>query len=144
MKSKQFVVLVMVAFIGGIVGGFVSNQLGSIGQVFAQGDKKPKIIEANEFRVVDDKGKILAAFKCYENKSPAYASLDFFGSKRGKITPINIRLRSKGLSVHGDYFHTDYKAEGMNVSTNPGSETEKTIFAGMHGPDLTPKKWTPS
>ena len=37
MKSRQFTVLVVVAFVGGIVGGFVVDRVASIGQAFANG-----------------------------------------------------------------------------------------------------------
>ncbi len=131
MKSNQFAVLVVVAFIGGIAGGFVSDQVGSIGPAFASGEKKLKIIEANEFRVVDDKGKALASLKSYENKSPPYALLAFYGEKKENFTQVKSMLSPKGLSVYGDSFNTSCEAEGMEVSSNYGSATQKSIYVGM-------------
>jgi len=75
MKLKKFIVLVLVAFIGGIVGGFASDRIASIGQAFASGGKK--IIEANEFWVVNEKGKRLACFRDASSVLSDKTTVDF-------------------------------------------------------------------
>lgn len=67
MNSKQFIALAIVAFVGGIVGGFMSDQVGSIGQAYARGPQVPekieaKVIVAEDFKVIDKNGKAVASF----------------------------------------------------------------------------------
>jgi len=67
MTKKHFVVLIFVSFIGGILGGFMSNQLFSNNVYAAKGknDSKttiPDVIKAKEFLVIDDKGSISGTF----------------------------------------------------------------------------------
>ena len=83
MKSKQLAILVMVAFMGGMAGGFVSDRLPSISPAWATGFQEsrkvsPDVIEANEFRVVDERGWPLARFYHHRNSKPSVASLEFY------------------------------------------------------------------
>lgn len=104
MKSKQFVILAVVAFIGGIVGGFVSDRLQSISPVFATGYKepmkiRPDVIEANEFRVVDERGWPLARFYHHQNSKPAVASLEFYDGKPGGGNRLQLSMDKNSLTI---------------------------------------------
>jgi len=59
-KTKQFAVIFFIALIGGIIGGILSNQLFSKNFAFAQDEKPQKVLRAEKFELVDDKGKIRA------------------------------------------------------------------------------------
>jgi hypothetical protein len=60
MKTKQLMVIVFIALSGGIIGGLLSHQLVSTGHAIAQDEKPPKVLRAEKFELVDDKGKIRA------------------------------------------------------------------------------------
>ncbi len=57
MNSKQFLLTVSVAVISGVLGGALSVFFMMPQSVLAQ-DEPPKVIEAQEFRVVDDNGVV--------------------------------------------------------------------------------------
>jgi hypothetical protein len=61
MRGKQLVLVVGVAFFAGLLGGMLANKVLTTTQVFAE-TKKRKIIEAHEFRLVNENGKTLALF----------------------------------------------------------------------------------
>ncbi|MBW1890958.1 MAG: hypothetical protein JRI93_10645 [Deltaproteobacteria bacterium] len=97
MNSKQLAVLVIVAFGGGVVGGFVSDRVGSIGQAFARGPQmlekiEAKVVEASEFRIVDDNGRTLARFYHHEYSKLAIASLEFIESGVGQRNKLQLLL----------------------------------------------------
>lgn len=61
MKKKQSLFIIFVAALAGFAGGFISNQIFQTKSAFAE--KAPghrKVVVAEEFRVVDKDGKILA------------------------------------------------------------------------------------
>lgn len=59
---KNVALYCLLALIGGVVGGFLSNLTFSHNLAFANIKSPPKIIVANEFRVIDDEGNIQARF----------------------------------------------------------------------------------
>ena len=63
MKNKQPLIIILLAAFAGFAGGFISNQIFQTKSAFAE--KAPghqKVVIAEEFRVVDKDGKILASF----------------------------------------------------------------------------------
>lgn len=63
MKKKQPLFIILLATFAGFAGGFISNQIFQTKPAFAE--KAPghqKVVIAEEFRVVDKDGKILASF----------------------------------------------------------------------------------
>ena len=57
---KQYRLILILALLAGFIGGVVSNQFLSAQTVSAQNEVTKKIIEANEFRVIDTEGKVVA------------------------------------------------------------------------------------
>lgn len=74
MAKKQFIILVVVSFLGGIIGGVLSNQYFFV-SAFAKNRNVSQIIEAKEFRVLGDNGKTKATFGIV--KGGTDAGLDF-------------------------------------------------------------------
>jgi len=62
MNRNQIGIMSVLALLGGFIGGFVSTQLEVNGRAFAQQSKVQKVIEANEFRLVDAGGTQIASF----------------------------------------------------------------------------------
>ena len=61
MNKKQYALMLVLALIAGLVGGVVSSQFLIGKSAFAEKKVESKrIIEAEEFRLVDDKGNLLA------------------------------------------------------------------------------------
>lgn len=100
MKSKQLAILVVVAFMGGMAGGFVSDRLPSISPAWATGFQEPrKVIEANEFRVVDERGWPLARFYHHRNSKPSVASLEFYDGKPGGTYRVQLSMDKNSLVI---------------------------------------------
>lgn len=79
MNKKQYGLIALLALVGGLIGGMVSAQFFTINPVHAQKKSKPaNVIEANEFRLVDEKGKVLAELK--------ERTLDTISLKTRKVT----------------------------------------------------------
>ena len=98
MKTKQFVVLIVVTLIGGVIGGVISDQLGVLGKAVAANDQKPIIIEAQEFRVVDYDGKVFASFK-YDPREKAidrWTRVENAGSTEIRSKSSLVMLSEKG------------------------------------------------
>lgn len=62
MRKGHFAVICFLAFTGGIVGGLISNWIFQLDYATAKTKKISDVIEAKEFRVVDDDGKIMGYF----------------------------------------------------------------------------------
>jgi hypothetical protein len=60
MNRKQYLLMLILALIGGVIGGALSSKVFIDTQVFAQDKNKKRVIEAEEFRVVDREGIICA------------------------------------------------------------------------------------
>lgn len=61
MNKKQYSLMLVLALVAGLVGGVVSSQFLTGRPVFAgKKSEPPKVIEAQGFRLVDDKGNVLA------------------------------------------------------------------------------------
>jgi len=63
MKKKQPLFIILLASFAGFIGGLISNQIFETQSAFAVKEPgQPKVIIAQEFRVVDTDGKILGRF----------------------------------------------------------------------------------
>ena len=83
MKNKQPLLLILLATLAGFAGGLISNQIFQTKSALAQ--KAPdhqKVVIAEEFRVVDKDGKILASFG-----TPGYLS-DIFPKINPSQAPV--------------------------------------------------------
>lgn len=64
MKNKQYPIIIVLALISGFIGSALSSYFFMGNPAFADKKSKPaKVIEAEEFRVVDKNGKPIAYFK---------------------------------------------------------------------------------
>lgn len=62
MRKKQFLLVLAASFIGGIIGGLISEKIFTNHQAFAENGAASRIIEAKEFRVIDDAGNTIGSF----------------------------------------------------------------------------------
>ena len=95
MSKKQYSLMVVVAFVGGLMGGVLSSQL-LMGQP-AHADNKAKaqkIIEAEEFRVVDKDGRKRAQLMLTDLGSPALLLRD-----ENEVIRLHVQLVPKGFPV---------------------------------------------
>ena len=123
MNKKQFAVLIVVTFIGGIIGGFLFNQVGFIGQAHA---KDKKIIEANEFRVVNSKGNITATLGPASGKNEDFAALQF-----SRSDGINTKFDFLGFAINGDKRNIMVNPHGIHFSTKKdgGGELPQIVIS---------------
>jgi len=74
MTSKQYLLMILMALITGLIGGAISNQLFTIETVFAEKTQKlhEKIIRAGGIELVDEKGKIYAKLTQHKGRPELY------------------------------------------------------------------------
>ena len=128
------------AFMGGLIGGFLSGRLFNHNLAFAQSNKGLKVIEANEFRIVDKKGKMLAVFKGtpsirYRDQNispiPEMAILDFISDKR----EYDIRITQDGIWLDGDTSWTQLSSFGLlSTSRENGMSVKIGKMMGILSP----------
>ena len=95
MSKKQYSFIVVLAFVGGLVGGVVSNQLLLSQPAHAEKKAQPsKVIEAEEFRVVDKDGRKRAQLMLTELDSPALIFSD-----ENELIRLQMQLVPKGFPV---------------------------------------------
>jgi hypothetical protein len=95
MGKKQYSFIVVLAFVGGLVGGVVSNQLLLNQPAHAEKKAQPsKVIEAQEFRVVDQDGRKRAQLMLTEVDSPALILSD-----ENELIRLQMQLVPKGFPV---------------------------------------------
>lgn len=104
MYAKQFALLVLVAFVGGVVGGIVSHRLTSIAPALATGFTQAvkieaDVVEAREFRVVDDRGWVLTRLYYHEGSKPAGASLDFIDGRPGRKNKLHLSIEKDSIRM---------------------------------------------
>ena len=95
MSKKHYSLTVVLAFVGGLVGGLVSNQL-LLGQP-AHAERKAtslKVVEAEEFRVVDKDGRKRAQLMLTDFSSPALTLRD-----KNELIRIHLQLVPEGFPV---------------------------------------------
>jgi len=62
MKKGNYILILAVSVISGLIGGLISNQLFNTKDAYAQETKEPlAIVEAQEFHLVNKQGKVFAA-----------------------------------------------------------------------------------
>ena len=77
MKRFKYIFLVLLTVVSGFIGGVISNLLFKK-QVAVQESEKKKVVEAQEFRLVDKDGKLLGLFGEYDGFQPPFQGLFIF------------------------------------------------------------------
>jgi len=86
MSKAQFRILMLLTVISGLVGGGLSDLLfRGLAARAAQATTAPKVIEAQEFRVVDGAGKPRAELGADSNGAPYLCLLDAEGKRRAML-----------------------------------------------------------
>ena len=112
MSKKQFLLVLVVAFIGGMIGGALSGKVFTQGEAFAKGQK---VIEANVLKLLDHDGKLGAV--CSWN------GIQFFDEKEDEKLDLTkqglvfTRFDSESKIKEQSYF-SPYK--GIRISTPHG------------------------
>ncbi len=77
MRKRDYVLLLAVSIITGLLGGFIANQVFSGKTAVAQGSEDPPgLIQAQEFRLVDSQGKIFAVLAISSSSKEPYLILN--------------------------------------------------------------------
>jgi len=127
MNRKQFALVLLVSFIGGILGGIFSSRIFEASTAEAKKKSSAKVIEATEFRVVDAKGAKKASLGMIGNGT--IASLEFaapddpdrrvyFNERAlcfmGNKTP-SVYLNDKGLYFENELYRTNFNSSGFDM-----------------------------
>ncbi len=116
MRRKQLVFVLLVGLISGFLGGVLSIWFLMPPSVWAQ-DEVPKVIEAREFRVVDEEGKARIELTSRISGAPA---LVFYGDREGDFRVI---LDQSSLEIYGpDKNQKDYSRLHFLVSSETGPQ----------------------
>lgn len=106
MTRRQCGLMVVLALLGGLVGGLVSSQLFVGRPVFAETAlQNEQVVVAREFRLVDRQGKTRAALKFSPSSGPSLAMIDESGKARAALgllgdgTPFLGMLDKNGQSL---------------------------------------------
>ena len=134
--------MVLLAFIAGLIGGVVSTQL-FIGQnIYTVKSIKPqKVIEAKEFRVVDENGGTLATLGLGIKKeygSPG-VELRMFTAAYGKKSGIMITAEEShsSMNIYGNDSNNNIGIEMKVFNSSPlGSSGFASLQVGYSGIDL--------
>ncbi len=86
MNRKLYVLMLVLSMIAGIIGGRLSGLMFIGEPALAQKVSSEKIIEAQEFRVVDDKGKLRAEFNLSDDGAVDLTLLDQDDIVRAKLS----------------------------------------------------------
>jgi hypothetical protein len=106
MNRKQYIFMLILAIIGGLIGGGLSSGFLIGKQAFALDKNKKNIIEANEFRVVDENGNSLGYFGA--RPDPAQS--------KGKIAKLHLGL--EGQEDHEWGMWSEVTASGLTCESN--------------------------
>jgi hypothetical protein len=126
MNRKQFALVILASFIGGILGGVLSSRIFDASVADAK-KKAPKVIEANEFRVVDAKGVKKASLGMIGNGTIASLELVspdspdrrvYFNERalcfmNDKIP--SVYLNDRGLYFENGQYRTNFNASGFDM-----------------------------
>ena len=96
--------MVVAAFVGGVVGGVASHRLAAVAPVFAAGYKdvniiKADVVEAKEFRVVDDRGWLLTKLYHHAKREPSIASIDFMDGRPGQKNRLHLSIHKDSIKM---------------------------------------------
>jgi uncharacterized protein YneF (UPF0154 family) len=127
MNRKQYILLLVIAIIGGVIGGALSSKVLINKKAFAKDKAKRKIIEANEFRVMDEEGNIQAQLR--EGSFGAYLSflkirkdiVDKIGTNElynhvMKDNPSYVYLDNTGLTCKGKKYCSLVSKNGFSFT----------------------------
>lgn len=123
MNTWRFIVLVVVALVGGVIGSILWNTTG----LFMT--SLPNIIEAEEFRLVDDNGNIWASLTTSDPLSSKHSIgsfMTFYGVKRSDdgqplpdITGQQVRIRSTEAYSAISAVDVDGNSEASLLNSKP-------------------------
>lgn len=126
MDKKQFCLFLIVALFGGLIGGFLSGKVFTDNMAFAQGDKKPKIIEANEFRVIDQDGKTHATLGMkigrWGNRLYETGHLNIKGHN-GEVMINSVGINAKGKNTSMWIDSSSLRVYKLDITGNTNLET---------------------
>jgi len=135
MNRKQFIFTVLLALLSGLMGGVLSVWFLAPPSVLAQ-DEPPKVIEAQEFRVVDDGGIVRAQLSVSGDE----ASLTF-AHPTGDRPLLEIFARSDP----SDSSHISIRdSNGEERATLGFNENLKLSHLNLYGPQTTAGTGTPA
>ena len=95
MSRKQVILVLVLALIGGLIGGALSSKLLVSKQAYAKDQAKRKIIEADEFRILDENGDVIARFGRRGVSLPILWMGQEFGNHQVEISPFGIQYSDK-------------------------------------------------
>ena len=101
MNRKQCGVMLALSFLGGVVGSLFLNHLLLPEPVLAsKSNKETKIVEAYEFKVVDEEGRLRASLGC-KRTSPEFDAVSFamFGKDKKGIVSASVINGNPGISL---------------------------------------------
>lgn len=127
MTRKQYLLMILLALVAGLIGGALSSQLFTIQSAFAEKALKPqKLVVAEEFRLVDKKGNNIA--RLHEGRNGPELFMGRHESVYTSISDKKIKIALGNTWV----FH----AEASNLYTrSPGGVVE--INSQEPGPHIT-------
>jgi len=115
MNKKQYGLIVMLALVGGFIGGVISGQLFVGKTVFAQNEPSPqKLLVANEFRLIDKEGNTLAVLGQEEFDKRLIPVLRF-GDKQN---PPHSYMSKYGLSCRSKDWRCNFLHSGFQLYEN--------------------------
>ena len=137
MNRKQYGLMVIVALIGGLMGGLISSHFLPISSVLAEKKSEPaKVIEANEFRLIDKYGNHIASLKAEDdplaenqNIKRQKPALEMnAGFRKSRLTSDNLRIE---LSAK-----THSSLEGGSLKLSHRDSYILLTSSGIKGPGL--------
>jgi len=135
MRKKQYILLVALALIGGLVGGTLSNQVFLNKVVFAE-KKIPKVVEAEEFRLIDKNGKIIAHLGMNVRSSPELRILTpAYGNRKRTGVIISASKYSSNIWLFGEKTKISMAVNSHPGINSPGIQNAeiKIGFSGWSG-----------
>ena len=121
MKKKQPLFLILLATFAGFAGGFISNQIFQTKSAFAQKARAhQKVVLAEEFRVVDEDGNILASFG-----SPGYLLDKSAKKETSQASGPQLRL---GLESGFQIILSAAADTGSNIIMKDERNTTRTVI----------------
>ena len=132
MDKKNYVLLMLVALVGGALGGALWSHFLQEREAVAESTGRRKIISAHEFRVVDEKGNVLGVL----GQDGGIGELSF--GRRGD--PHSVHLDRMGLFCKRDQwssrfygygffvYHGEKKVPMLSVHAGPEGEYPKILF----------------
>lgn len=90
MKRRDYIILLAVSIISGLIGGFIANQIfGGKTAIAQDGQEPPELFEAQEFRLVDGHGKVQAALALSSTSKEPYLIINGKDGKQRFILDLD-------------------------------------------------------